>query len=72
MSNSFIGLFKETSLASFVTVTELFRVAQQYANLSYDFIPVYIEAGFVYWCFCLFLFALQARLERHFDRHVAK
>ena len=72
LSNSFIGLFKETSLASFVTVTELFRVAQQYANLSYDFIPVYIEAGFVYWCFCLFLFALQARLERHFDRHVAK
>ena len=58
LSNSFIGLFKETSLASFVTVTELFRVAQQYANLSYDFLPVYIEVGLVYWLFCWVLFVL--------------
>ena len=72
LSNSFIGLFKETSLASFVTVTELFRVAQQYANLSYDFLPVYIEAGLVYWLFCWVLFVIQARLEKHFDRHVAR
>ena len=72
LSNSFIGLFKETSLASFVTVTEMFRVAQQYANMSYDFLPVYIEVGFVYWCFCWVLFAVQARLEKHFDRHIAK
>ena len=72
LSNSFIGLFKETSLASFVTVTELFRVAQQYANLSYDFLPVYIEVGLVYWLFCWVLFVIQARLEKHFDRHVAR
>ena len=72
LSNSFIGLFKETSLASFVTVTELFRVAQQYANLSYDFLPVYIEVGWVYWLFCWVLFVIQARLEKHFDRHVAR
>ena len=72
LSNSFIGLFKETSLASFVTVTELFRVAQQYGNQSYDFLPVYIEAGFVYWLFCLVLFIAQSRLEKYFDRHVAK
>ncbi|MCG7657699.1 amino acid ABC transporter permease [Wielerella bovis] len=72
LSNSFIGLFKETSLASFVTVTEMFRVAQQYANMSYDFLPVYIEVGLVYWCFCWVLFVVQARLEKHFDRHVAK
>ena len=72
LSNSFIGLFKETSLASFVTVTELFRVAQQYANLSYDFLPVYIEVGLVYWLFCWVLFVAQARLEKHFDRHVAR
>lgn len=72
LSNSFIALFKDTSLASFVTVVELFRVAQQYANNSYDFLPVYILAGAQYWCFCWVLFMIQARLERYFDRHVAK
>lgn len=72
LSNSFIGLFKDTSLASVVTVTELFRVAQQIANRSYDFLPVYIEAGFVYWCFCLVLFHIQEKLEKHFNRFVAK
>lgn len=72
LSNSFIALFKDTSLASFVTVTEMFRVAQQYANSRYDFLPVYIQAGVMYWCFCWLLFWAQSRLEKHFDRHVAK
>ena len=72
LSHDFIGLFKNTSLASVVTVTELFRVAQQYANLSYDFLPVYIEAGMVYWCFCMVLFLIQARIEKRFSRHIAK
>ena len=72
LSNDFIGLFNNTSLASVVTVTELFRVAQQYANLSYDFLPVYIEAGMVYWCFCMVLFLIQARIEKRFSRHIAK
>ena len=72
LTNSFISLFKETSLASFVTVTELFRTAQQYGNVGYDFLPVYIEAGFIYWMFCWVLFVIQARLEKHFDRHVAR
>lgn len=72
LSNEFIGLFKSTSLASFVTVTELFRVASEVANRAYDFLPVYIEAGVVYWCFCWVLFRIQARLEKRFDRYVAK
>lgn len=72
LSNTFIGLFKDTSLASVVTVTEMFRVAQQVANMSYDFLPVYIEAGLIYWCFCWVLFFIQAKLEKRFDRYVAK
>ncbi|EIC14265.1 amino acid ABC transporter permease [Kingella kingae] len=72
LSNDFIGLFKNTSLASVVTVTELFRVAQQYANSSYDFLPIYIEAACVYWCFCMILFAIQSRIEKCFNRHIAK
>ncbi len=72
LSNTFISLFKDTSLASVVTITELFRVAQQIANASYDFLPVYIEAGLVYWVFCFFLFIAQARIEKRLDRYVAK
>ncbi|WP_373777245.1 amino acid ABC transporter permease [Glaesserella sp.] len=72
LSNTFIGLFKDTSLASVVTVTEMFRVAQQVANMSYDFLPVYIEAAVIYWCYCWVLFLIQARLEKRFDRYVAK
>lgn len=72
LSNTFIGLFKDTSLASVVTVTEMFRVAQQMANMSYDFLPVYIEAGLIYWCFCWVLFLIQAKLECRFNRFVAK
>ncbi|QMT33232.1 amino acid ABC transporter permease [Conchiformibius steedae DSM 2580] len=72
LSNSFIALFKDTSLASFVTVTEMFRVAQQHGNARYDMLPVYIQAGLMYWCFCWVLFWAQARLEKHFSRHTVK
>ena len=72
LSNSFIGLFKETSLASTVTITELFRAAQQIANANYDFLPVYIEAALVYWIFCFGLSLAQSRLERRLDRYIAK
>lgn len=72
LSNEFIGLFKNTSLAAVVTVTEMFRVASEVANRAYDFLPVYIEAGVVYWCFCWVLFLIQAKLEKRLDRYVAK
>lgn len=71
LSNTFISLFKDTSLAAVVTVTELFRVAQQVANRTYDFLPVFIEAALIYWIFCWFLFLIQARIEKRLDRHIA-
>ena len=70
LSNTFIGLFKDTSLASVVTVTEMFRVAQQMANMSYDFLPINIEAGVIYWCFCWVLFLIQAKVEKRMARYV--
>ena len=72
LSNTFISLFKDTSLASVVTVTEMFRVAQQMANMSYDFLPIYIEAGLIYWCFCWVLLFVQTRVEKRLERYVAK
>lgn len=72
LSNTFISLFKDTSLASVVTITELFRAAQQIANARYDFLPVYIEAALIYWVFCFFLFVAQAGLEKRLERSVAR
>ena len=53
-----------------VTVTEMFRVAQQMANMSYDFLPIYIEAGVIYWCSCWVLFLIQAKVEKRMARYV--
>ncbi|GIG29687.1 amino acid ABC transporter permease [Cellulomonas marina] len=71
LSNTFISLVKDTSLASLILVTELFRRAEQIAAFSQQFMVVYIEAAAVYWVICLVLSAVQSRLETRLDRHVA-
>ncbi|WP_344374356.1 amino acid ABC transporter permease [Agromyces tropicus] len=71
LSNTFISLVKDTSLASLILVTELFRVAQQIAAFSQQFMLLYLEAALVYWLFCLALSGGQSALERRLDRHVA-
>lgn len=70
LSNAFIALFKDTSLASLVLVVELFRVAQEVASRTYEFMLVYIQAALIYWAFCLVLTAIQNRLEKRLDRHM--
>ncbi|MDO4426799.1 MAG: amino acid ABC transporter permease [Moraxella sp.] len=72
LSNTFISLVKETSLASLVLVTELFKQAQIITARNYEFMLVYIEAAVIYWVICFGLSLVQGRLERRFDRHIAK
>src|SRR5690554_2419430 len=71
LSNTFIALVKDTSLASLILVTELFRIAQQIAAFSYKFMVVYLTAALVYWVICFVLSLGQDALERRLDRHVA-
>lgn len=71
LSNTFISLVKDTSLASLILVTELFRVAQQISAFSQQFMLIYLEAALVYWLFCLVLSSGQSALERRLDRYVA-
>jgi len=71
LSNEFISLVKDTSLASLILVTELFREAQQIAAFSQEFMVLYVEAAAVYWVICLFLSAGQTVLEKRLDRYVA-
>lgn len=71
LSNTFISLVKDTSLASLILVTELFRNAQQIAAFSQDFMVLYLEAALVYWVICLALSTGQSALEKRLDRYVA-
>lgn len=72
LSNSFISLVKDTSLASLILVTEMFRKAQEIAAQTYEFLFLYIEAAFLYWMICLLLSFIQERIERKLDRYVAR
>lgn len=69
LSNTFISLVKDTSLASLILVSELFRQAQQIAAFSQQFMLLYLEAALVYWVICLALSAGQSSLETRLDRH---
>ena len=71
LSNTFISLVKDTSLASLILVTELFKEAQKVAAFSGDFMLIYIEAALVYWLICLVLSFAQNRIEKRLDRYVA-
>lgn len=71
LSNTFISLVKDTSLASLILVTELFRQAQKVAAFSGDFMLLYLEAALVYWIVCLALASGQGLLEKRLDRYVA-
>ncbi|TFC24852.1 amino acid ABC transporter permease [Cryobacterium sp. TMT2-18-3] len=70
LSNTFISLVKDTSLASLILVTELFREAQQVAAFSQEFMLLYLEAALVYWVICLGLSSVQSVLEKRLDRYV--
>ena len=72
LSNTFISLVKDTSLASLILVTELFREAQQVAAFSSEFMLLYLEAALIYWVICLVLSTGQGFLEKRLDRYVAR
>jgi amino ABC transporter, permease protein, 3-TM region, his/glu/gln/arg/opine family len=70
LANTFISNVKDTSLASLVLVTEMFRVAQNITAENYEFIMIYSEAAMIYWCICLVLSFAQDRLEQRLSRHL--
>ena len=67
LSNSLIGLVKDTSLAYSIAIVEIMATAQRIATRTYDYFWLYIEAAFVYLIFCTILQWLQRYLERKLD-----
>ncbi|MBC6975350.1 amino acid ABC transporter permease [Bacillus sp. Xin] len=72
LSNTFISLVKDTSLASLILVTEMFRKAQEIASMNYEFLIVYFEAGLIYWVICFLLSIVQQILEKRSERYTLK
>jgi len=62
--NSFISLTKDTSLASSITVVELFMTAQQIAARYFEPFALYCEAAVIYLMLSTLLTFLQAYLEK--------
>lgn len=71
LSNTFISLVKDTSLASLILVTEMFRRAQEIAATNYEFLLLYTQAALIYWVICFLLSVVQGRMERRLDRYVS-
>ncbi|AKG37366.1 amino acid ABC transporter permease [Paenibacillus durus] len=71
LTNSFISLVKDTSLAATITYVEMFRTAQQIAAVTYEPLLVYSEAAVFYLVFCTVLTVLQDYLEKRLSRYSA-
>ena len=68
MGNTFIGMLKETSLVSVITVTELLRSAQLLAAQYYVYMPFYLGIAAMYWVmstiFSTILHSIENRLSK--------
>ncbi|WP_341279823.1 amino acid ABC transporter permease [Paenibacillus sp. FSL H8-0537] len=68
MGNTFIGMLKETSLVSAITVTELLRQATLLIAQYYVYMPFYVGIGVMYWvmstAFSAILEAIEKRLSK--------
>ena len=62
--NSLISMVKETSLASTITVTEMFRQAIVINGRVYETLALYTEVALIYLAFCSLLTVLQRKGEK--------
>lgn len=69
LSNTFISLVKDTSLAAAITVPEMFQAAQRIVAVTYEPLILYIEAALLYLVMSSVLSGLQARLETRLNRY---
>lgn len=69
LSNSFISLVKDTSLAASITIMEMFAVSQQLAAENYQPLLMYSLVALLYAVFTTVLSLLQKYLEYVTNRH---
>ncbi|MDR2629989.1 MAG: amino acid ABC transporter permease [Spirochaetaceae bacterium] len=64
LSNTFIGLVKDTSLAANITIAEMFQTTQRIAARTYEPMLLYCLAALIYLVFSTILTALQGKIEK--------
>lgn len=64
LSNSLIGLVKDTSLAANITLMEMFMSAQRIAARTYEPFAMYCEVALIYLLFCTVLTRVQSFCEK--------
>ncbi len=69
LSNSLIGLMKETSLASNITVMEMLMSTQKIIARTYEPLALYIEVGVIYLMFSTILTKLQSIGEKKLNSY---
>lgn len=70
LSNSFIGLVKDTSLAASITIIEMFEVSQQIAAQNYQPLVMYSLVAALYAILCSLLSWLQGYLEKRTSSYI--
>lgn len=68
LSNSFISLVKDTSLAATIQVPELFRQAQLITSRTLEVFTMYLAASLIYWVMATVLSSLQNYFENQLNR----
>lgn len=69
LSNSLIGLVKDTSLAANITVVEMFMATQRIVARTYEAFALYVEVGIIYLIFSTILTRLQAMGEKRLNTY---
>ena len=68
LSNSFIGMIKDTSLAANITVMEMFMQTQRIVARTYEPLALYIELALIYLVFSTVLTKLQSYCENKINQ----
>ena len=70
VGNTYIGLLKDTSLVSVITVTELLYQTTLIIARTFQPLTLYLAAALIYWVVCTVFITLLNWLEKRSSRHV--
>ena len=69
LGNSIISMLKDTSLASTITVTEMFAASKKIAGKTYRFMAMYLAVALIYLLFSTILTWVQKTVEKKMETY---
>lgn len=67
LGNVALDMFKGTSLAAMITVSEMFMQAKIIAGANQDYMTIYIMVAIIYWICCCIIGWFEQVIEHHFN-----